>query len=164
MTETNKNLYLFRHSLATKSTRGYGKKILSADILPEGIASIKKLALFLKDITDTEFFSSKIKRCRQTTKIITKITHKKFQFDRRLNEYYHERFSDFKNRVKDFLESLVTSDHQNIVVCTHGMVIAGIKHFILENKFIWKNKLDYPQTGELVILENKTIRLINFNA
>lgn len=158
-----KNLYLFRHALATKSKRGYGKKILSATLLDDGIPAFKKLTLFLKDIRESLNISSKILRCRQSAKIISQITHKKFIYDPRINEFYHEEFEDFTKRVTDFLQDLEKNDHQNIIICTHGIVIAAIKNLILKGKFTKSNRYDYPPTGELVIIKNNKIQNIDFN-
>lgn len=159
----SKNLYLFRHGLATHSTTGYGNKIVSAEILPKGIKAIKKLAYFLKDIDTDINISSEFIRCRQTVKVIEDVTNKKFQFDKRLNEKYKEKFDDFKKRVISFLDNIIKINNKDIVICTHGIVIAAIKNLIINNKFDFEDRYDFPQTGELVIIKDNKFEKIDFN-
>ncbi len=160
----DKNFYLFRHALATKSARGYGRKILTAEILAEGIPSIKNLAEYLKNIHDSIYFSSDVLRCRQTTEIIIRYIHKKPIYDKRLNEFYRETFTSFKERVKEFLREISKSRSKNIFICTHGIVIASFKHFLLENKFTFNNRHDFPKVGELLIIKNNSVKKIEFGS
>lgn len=143
-----KIFYLIRHGLATKKQH-YGKKILSAELLPEGILQVNKLAIALKNIPDSLNYSSEIKRCRQTVEIISHETGKQFVFDRRLNEFYHEKFSEFKHRTKSFLDELMKLNNENFLICTHGMVIAAIKNYLTKGKFTFKDRFDYPEAGQM---------------
>lgn len=159
----NKTLYLFRHAKATGSDVGYGDKILTAEVTPEGIPPIGRMAEYLKTTGVSGNYCSELIRCRQTAKVITDTTGKEFVFDKRLIEYYDETFEEFVSRVKSFLKFLSGTVAANILVCTHGMVIAAMKHLILEGQFTLESELDYPKTGELWILQKSRVEAINFN-
>ncbi len=159
----NKTIYLVRHGLATKSTTGYGDKILTAELLPEAIPSIHRLANYLKDKPTDYNVSSEILRCKQTAAIITSRTDKKFVFDSRLNEYYQETFLQFSNRITLFFNDLKTKPYQNILICTHGAVIAGLKHLILSDSFTEENLTDYPPCGSLLTIRNGSFEVTDFN-
>ena len=158
-----KNFYLFRHGLATKSLIGYGDKILTATLLPEGVPPIERMAEFLKDIPSDFNVSSEFLRCQQTTKIISDITNKKFVRDVRLNEYYNESFEEFRTRVKNFLQEIETQPYKNIIICTHGAVVAALKNLITKNSFYIFQQFTFPKTGVLMIIKNNTIEEIDFN-
>lgn len=159
----NRTLYLFRHALATKSLFGYGDKILTAEILPEGIPPIERMADFLKTVPSDFNVCSEIKRCQQTAAIVTKRAKKEFIFDKRLNEYYKESFGQLRDRVKDFLRDIEVTKHKDILICTHGAVVTAIKNLILKNKFTMFQLYDYPKTGVLLIINGKSIKEIDFN-
>lgn len=159
----NKTWYIFRHALATYSTIGYGAQILTASILPEAIVPIKKMAAFLNTVQPSANFTSEILRCRQTAKIITGITEKPFTHDARLNEYYEEQFDQLSHRVTQFIKEISEHKEVNILVCTHGAVLAGIKHFLIDRTFKKTDLYDYPACGELAIIKNKNLLLKNFN-
>jgi broad specificity phosphatase PhoE len=155
--------YLTRHALATHSTTGYGDEILSAQILPEGIPPIKSMAHFLKDIPTDQNVSSEVLRCQQTAKIISQITHKKFTPDARLNEFYQDTWKTFEERVLSFLSDCLFSNQKKILLCTHGAVIAVLKNHLTKGFFEVSNEFDYPQTGELWIIQNRKLEKKNFN-
>lgn len=157
----DKNIYLVRHGLSTLNKRGYGRKKLTADLLPQGIIESEKAAHYLKNIPDSYNLSSEIPRCKQTAEIITRITGKSFHFDKRLTEFYHETFTDFKKRIIDFLENLSTVPEENIIICTHAAVIVAIKYLLLEDKFIFKNLSDEPLEGEIIVIKNKKHKKIH---
>jgi broad specificity phosphatase PhoE len=163
MKRLSKTLYLFRHGLATHSAEGYGDEILTAHVLPEGKPPVKKLAQYLKTVPLDLQISSEIPRCKETAAIVSEVTGKKFNYDRRLNEYYLETFEDFGLRVKSFLNDLNKQNYQYAAICTHGAVIAAIKNFLLKNNFEVEDQLDYPLTGELWILKENKIKKVNFN-
>ncbi len=171
---TSHQFFIFRHGLATLSTSGYGEQILSAALLPEGVPAVERLGQFLKEMPTDFHFSSEVPRCRQTAEIVQKITGKKFQFDARLNEYHQEPFVQFADRVEGFLNDVIERGDRykahladdvpvSIVICTHGAVIAGIKHFLLEGTFSQEYQLDYTQPGELLQIWNKNVQLHIFN-
>ena len=158
-----KTFYLVRHGLATFSLHGYGKRKLTAPLLPEGITAIKKLAVELKNVGESANISSEIIRCRETSAIIAEITGKEFSFDKRLNEEYHETIKEIRDRVQSLLDEVVALPQSNIILCTHGAIIAAIKNLLIKNKFVTSQQHDFPQTGELVIINDKTVNTINFN-
>lgn len=159
----SKTFYLVRHGIATYSKRGYGKRKLTAPILPEAIPLIKKLAHHLHSIPESHNVSSEIIRCRQTSQIITQITGKTFIFDKRLNEDYHETVAEVRVRVESFLKEMELISQHHIIICTHGAIIAAIKNLLIHKKFVTRMLLDYPQPGELLIIEGMNVRTINFN-
>lgn len=156
-------IILMRHGLATYSTTGYGDKIFSATILPESIPSIEKTAEYVKKIPTDYNVSSEFLRCRQTVQIVSAMTKKQFVFDKRINEFNEETFSNFKERLQNFLDELLQKNVKNILICTHGAVIAGLKQLVLTNNFQEEQLLDFPIPGVLTILENDQIQEINFN-
>lgn len=158
-----KTIYLMRHGLATHSTIGYGDQIVTAQILPEAIPVINKTAAFLKDKPTNANISSEFLRCRQTAEIVTNITNKQFTFDKRLNEFYDESFLQLKNRLQDFLKDLEKKNYANVLLCTHGAVIAGIKHLLLKNSLEEENLLDFALPGVLTIIQNGAIQEIDFS-
>lgn len=163
------NFYIFRHgeTFQTKQAVHYGSQIETAEILPEGIPTIKRLANYLKDKTSDEKsdnFSSPYLRCKQTVKIVKKIINKKFEFEEHLSEYREDKetFEKFANRIKNFLTHLPKSK-RTIIICTHGGVIAGLKHFIIRGKFEEENLYDFPNPGVLLEIKNKKVKSIDFN-
>lgn len=163
MNQYNKTFYLVRHALSTHSKRGYGKRKLTAPILLEGVLAIQKMAEMLKDVPTSANISSEIIRCRETSAIISLITGKKFIFDKRLNEDYQETIGEIRERVQGFLNEISALPQSNIIICTHGVIIAALKNLILKGSFVTKDIHDFPLTGELVIIEKMTVKTINFN-
>lgn len=150
----NKNIYLVRHGLSTLNKRGYGRKKLTADLLPQGEIESEKAAEYLKNISASYNISSPLPRCKQTAEIITRITGKSFHYDERLTEFYHETFTDFKKRVISFLGDLSSVSEKNIIICTHAAVIVVIRYLLIEGKVIFKNLSDEPLEGEIITIKN----------
>src|SRR3989337_3356148 len=94
--------YILRHghTYASWNRIPYGETLYSADIIQQGIKSIKKIGKYLKNIESDYNVSSEFKRCRQTVEIISKISGGKFEFDARLNEDVEEDKNLFIKRVK----------------------------------------------------------------
>lgn len=159
----SKTFYLVRHGIATHSKRGYGKRKLTAALLPEAVPVIERLAQALISVPNSANFSSEIIRCRETSAIITRITGKSFILDSRINEDYHETIGEIRTRVERFLSHIETLPEEHIIICTHGAIIAAIKNLLINKKFVSKQKYDYPNTGELLIYEGEKVRIINFN-
>lgn len=147
--------YLFRHALATENKDGYGDEILSARILPVGIPPTERMAEYIQRLPKSVNWSSELPRCAQTTNIITKITGRTFVTDARLNEYYNESFDALRKRIRSWYDEIVAFHPSAVLVCTHGVVIAGLKHLILEGEFLKSQALDYPKCGELLIISSK---------
>lgn len=172
---TTHRFFIFRHGLATKNPAGYGDQILTAKLLDEGIPAIERVGLYLKEVPGDFEYSSELPRCRETAEIVTRITGKEFAFDARLNEYNQEPFLQFADRVNDFLEDVIekadryrqqrvgTQEPVTIWICTHGAVIAGLKHLLLEGNFSQEYELDYTQPGEILEVWKKNIQLHIFN-
>lgn len=161
-----KTWYLFRHALSTYSKHGYGDEVLSAQILPSETKPIEQMAQYFLKVPNSINFSSEIIRCIQTAQIISKPTGKQFATDKRLNEYHGESFEEFTIRVTSWLDGIEASQtaSENILVCTHGAVIAALKHIILKGTFSEDNALDYPECGELWIIRDKKVESIDFNS
>jgi len=148
--------------LATHSKTGYGDKILTAEILPEGIPPVKRIGAYLREIPYDFGACSEFIRCRQTAAIVSEITGRGFVPDARLNEQYQESFDAVRDRVRAFVIEMQQSPHQHIWVCTHGIVIAALKHLILTGSFAQKDELDYILPGEILVIhagESQVIRL-----
>ena len=166
-----KNYYIFRHGLATHSTTGYGDEIFSAHILPEGKKAIERMAEYLKNISTDFNVSSELIRCQETAEIVSRVTGKKFATDSRINEYSaeenysNESFEAFRQRLLTFLLELEQDEaKQTIIICTHGAVIAGIKHILTEGRFTTDSRFDFPAPGVLIIVKpDGTIKEMDFN-
>lgn len=173
--DTVHRFFIFRHGLATHSKNGYGDQVLNATLLEEGVPAIEKLGTYLKSIPRDYAYSSELPRCRQTAAIVTKATGASFTFDPRLNEYHQEQFAQFTERVNDFLEDVVevadrlcqkrdcSNDPVTIWICSHGAVIACLKHLLLEGTHVQEDELDYTQPGEVLEIWKKNTKLHIFN-
>lgn len=157
--------YIFRHgqTYATWNRIPYGETVYSADIIPQGIESIKKIGKYLKDIESDYNVSSEFKRCRETVEIISKITGEEFKFDKRLNENIEEDKNMFIKRVKSFVDETKKKNFQNIVICTHGAVISVIKYLILTGKTTNIKLADFPPPGVLLVIKERMLKEMNFN-
>ncbi len=160
-----KRYYIFRHgeTFATKGHFGYGLNIYSASILDTGIPTIEKLAEYLKDIPSDYNVCSEFKRCRQTVAIVEKTTGKKFEYDAHLNEYILEPIWRFRKRVRHFIEDCEDKNYETVMICTHGAVMAALKHLLTTHKFKLRNLIDYPKPGILMIIEDGKLTEVNFN-
>ena len=158
-----KKYYIVRHGLATYSKTGYGHEVYSAELKPEGIPPIERLAEYLKDISTDYNVSSAVLRCVQTTEIISSIAGKQFVTDPRLKEFYGEDQFSLIKRVRSFVEEMDQSEYQNILICTHGAVIAGLKHFLTTGFFEFKNSADYSGTGQMMVIQDKDVEILDFN-
>jgi len=167
---------LFTSPYYTKHRLEYGDKILTAEILPEGIPAIKKLGEYLKGIKTDYNAMSGVLRVRQTVEIIQKISGKKFVEDKRLHELmeppngtdpsiypYTETLEDMTKRVQELLNEVVYKKYENVLLGTHGGVIATLKHLIVEEYFERRNLYDFPPPNVLTIIKDKNIEEIDFN-
>lgn len=159
-----KTYYIFRHgeTFATKANKWYWHKLYSAQILDEGKPAIIKLAQFLKKIPTDYNVCSPFLRCRQTADIVSNITGKKFEFDSRIREYELEFPIYFKRRVMNFLLEMESSNKQNIIICTHALVIELIIQYLTEGKISLKNRLKAPLPGVLTIIQNRKLKEFSF--
>ena len=157
-------IYIFRHGMAVRPNESYGSRVLTAELLPEGIPPIQRLARYLTLAPSEYQACSEVLRCRQTAAIVTEATSKAFVIDPRLREYHQESFDEFSLRTKDFADEIQQAGYQNLMLCTHGAVIAALKHYLIDGKFSRRYETDYTQTGQLLIIhDNKSTEVLDFN-
>ncbi len=160
------NFYIFRHgeTFFTKHDLPYYENLAkTADILPEARAPITKMAKYLKKIPTDANFTSPYRRCIQTTKIIEKITGKRFKREKNLRDFYSESFNKMLKRISNFLKKINNQKYQSVAICSHGFPIAILTSLITKGKFTLKELNSYPKPGVLICIENGKIRKINFN-
>lgn len=161
-----KTYYIFRHgeTFATKMKRWYWHKLYSAPILDEGKPVITKLAEYLKNIPSEYNVSSPFLRCRQTTEIVTNVTGKKFEIDRRIREYEFFELPYFlKRRVINFLIEMENSPHQNIIICTHAIIIEMLIQYLTKGQISFRHRIVAPLPGVLTVITGKQLKQIDFN-
>ncbi|MDX2161050.1 MAG: histidine phosphatase family protein [bacterium] len=156
---------IFRHGLATHSKTGYGDQIWTAQVLPEGIPPIQRLAGFLQhEGTRPDMAAcSELLRCRQTAAIVTAATGVAFTPDARLNEQIDETFDQVRERVRGFIAAVNASPHQSIWVCTHGAIIAALKNLLTVGLFTPSDALDYTKPGEILRIAGDRVEIFRFN-
>ena len=165
------DFYIFRHG-DTKDSENLLNKIFghqgdsrTLPILPEGVPALKKIGKFLKDIPTDANFCSPYLRCMDSARIVGTIAKKNYQPDKRIQELEKngERFTSFKKRVIGFINEIEKKNCSAVSICTHGAVIAAIKHLKAEGSFFFFQALDYPAPGNLIIIKNGKVENINFN-
>lgn len=144
--------YIFRHGLATHSTTGYGERALTAELLPEGKAAVHLLGEHLKQFPIELGLTSPVPRCLQTARIVTQHTQLPFTIEAALTEYYPEVFEPFQVRLRSLARQLLAHPARHMALCTHGGVIAGLRHLLLGESFTEAQLLEYPQPAGLVII------------
>ncbi|MGQ9909187.1 MAG: histidine phosphatase family protein [Candidatus Flexifilum sp.] len=152
MMHAEQTWYIFRHGLATRSRTGYGDQILTATLLPEGIPPIERLAEHMKAYPCDIGLRSELIRCQQTADIVSRATGYPFAPDPRLNETIDETFDSLRERVRAFIADYAASPHRHLWICTHGAVIAALKHLLTRGEFTPPSQNDYTQPGELLIV------------
>lgn len=156
--------YILRHGMAVHPNVGYGANVLSAELLPEGIPPIRRLAQYLRLVPTDYQVCSEVLRCRQTAALVTEATGREFVIDPRLKEYYQETFDELSRRAKSFCDEIQPSGYQNVLICTHGSVIAALKHYLIDGHFERRQETDYTQTGQLLIIhDDKSVEVLDFN-
>jgi len=153
LTNNHQTFYLFRHGLATHSTTGYGNRALSAELLTEGEVAVHQLGTYLHQFPVELAMTSPVPRCVQTASIVTEHTGWQFQVEDQVTEYYPEIFGPFHDRLTAFAHHLTTLPQRQIAICTHGGVIAGLRHLLTEGSFSESQILDYPEPAGLVIVD-----------
>jgi len=159
------NYYIFRHgeTFFSKFKIPYGIFINVAPILPSKIPVTKRLAEYLKNVPTDANFSSPYLRCKQTIKIIEKVSLKKFVFDTRLGEFHNETINKMEARLTNFLEEIKKKNFQNVMICSHGWPIVCLKDIILKGKLDSQDLGKYPNPGILICIKNGKVKEINFN-
>jgi broad specificity phosphatase PhoE len=164
-------LYIFRHGDTIRSSnlffRIFGNITDShkLKILPKAIPALEKIGEFFKDVHTDVNLSSPYLRCVESTEIVGRISKKHFVTDERLREMERngETFLAFKNRVKSFLDDIQSKNYSAVSICTHGAVMAALKHLLISGKFYPFQIVDYPSPGKLLIIKMGKLTEINFN-
>lgn len=168
------DFYIFRHG-NTKNTEGVNsiiKRFVSVGggprdlpILPKSEFALKQMGEYLKDIPTDANFMSPYLRCRESSKIVGDISGKEFITDERIRELRDDMdgFINFKKRINDFLREIEEKGYSSVAICTHGAVIAALKHLITEGRFFYLQGVDFPSPGKLMIIKNKKVKILNFN-
>ncbi len=160
-----KTYYMFRHGLTqpVKDGRWYWGTLYSAAILDEAKPSIIRIGQFLKNIDSDFNVTSPFRRCVQTSEIVTEITGKKFEPDRRIGEYAFEFPWSFKKRVLRFIEEMENSEHKTIIICTHAVVLEMLVQYFTNGHISLRHRIKAPLTGVLTIIKDKKISSKDFN-
>jgi broad specificity phosphatase PhoE len=151
-----KHWFIFRHGLATHAL-SYGDTILTADLLPEGLPAVEKLADLLANKPCDVLYSSPLARCKHTAEKVAEKKQIEIIQDERLRDYYDESHDAFKLRVADFLTEAAQRENQSIFICTHGIVIAALKHLIQEGSFNMADELDFPPPASMYEINGGTV-------
>ena len=161
------NYYIFRHAETyfSKFNLHYGNMVENAEILPEGIPAIKRLADHLKTIKTDKNYTSPYKRCLQTVGIINKITGWIFNTDDRLHDYNRniETIPEMIQRIERFHNEINQSGLKVVAVCTHGYPISALIQLITKDSVSIPDLDNYPKSGVLTIIKNKKIEEIDFS-
>lgn len=163
-----KTYYLFRHG-ETFVTQSKGKKLwyglhhFSAHTLPGGLKKTESIGKYLQNKPIDYYVSSQYLRCKETAAIVAKSTHKDFSFDKRLNSFFIETPWHFKKRLQNFLADMESSEFQSIAICTHGLVLLVLMMLLTKKRFSFKEIFIHPSPGQLLIIENGKLQIVNFN-
>ena len=161
--------YIFRHGDTVNSKNLFDRLSVKKDIhdlpiLPESYSALEKIGEFLKDVPTDANFCSPYLRCRQSMEIVEKFSGKKYVIDPRIEELEgHINFSDFQKRMISFLTEIKEKKYSAVSICTHGAVIAALKHLETSEKFYFFQVFDYPEPGNLIIIKDGKVKTINFN-
>ena len=135
------DFYIFRHGDTVNSKNPFDKLSIKKNtrnlpILPESYPALEKIGKYLKDIPTDADFSSPYLRCRQSVEIVGKFSGKKYVLNPRIEELEgHINFPDFNKRITSFLGEIKEKSYSTVSICTHGAVIAAIKHIETRGKF-----------------------------
>ena len=157
-------LNIFRHgeTYQSKFNVVYGAEELTAEVLPEAVPTVERIGEYLKSVPTEANFTSEYLRCRQTAEIIESVSGKKFQSTPLLNEFVAGQFSDLQDRGLKFLEMVEDKRFDQVVVCTHGAVMACLKHLVMEGDFLERDLFDYPATGVVWEISKEGLTEKNF--
>lgn len=147
---------LFGHN--SKDSRNIGIKM-------EAYPVLKKIGSYLKNVKTDANFTSPYPRCADSAKIVGEVAKKKFVKNDMLRELEKngEGFNKFGLRVRTFLNMIHDKKYSSVAICTHGAVIGALKHLIVSGEYSFYNVWDYPQPGNLIIIKNKKIEVMDFN-
>ncbi len=156
--------YIFRHGIAKlDSSQSYGDKARTQGLLPEAEPGVKALADYLGQFEAEAGFRSPVLRCQQTAAKVSETTGLEFAVDERITEDYQEEFPEVEARVRDFFEELQDAQLSSVMICTHGIVVAGLKHLLLDGAFLSHQTSDFPpQAGLIIIRDGKLVEEKHF--
>jgi broad specificity phosphatase PhoE len=166
------DLYIFRHGNTVNSNnlfiKFFGiwrKDSHSLVTLPKALPALKRIGEYLKNIKTNADFTSPYIRCVDSARVVSEVTGKTYQEDERVRELEArgESFESLKSRVGNFLAEIADKNYSAVSICTHGAVIATIKHLATGRSFPHFKIFDYPNPGNLVTIKNGKIETINFN-
>lgn len=161
------NIYIFRHAETyfSKNQIAYRDQIESADILPEGIPAIERLAKYLNDIKTEVNFTSPYKRCQQTSKIVSDITSKKFETDDDLRDWdpRKERTEEMIKRILKFSRNLQSTNLKSALICTHGYPINALIAYFTKGFIREADLPNFPNPGVLVSIIDGKVAFKDFN-
>ncbi len=161
--------YIFRHgeTFYTKNNFPYGENFETAEIIPESVPVIERIGSYLKDKIADNNYTSPFKRALQTVEIIENITGKKFIVDERLSEEglsrAQETINQLEERLKGFVANIENNKVSSIAICSHGWPIAALIAILTKGNVTKMDLSCFPKCGELTIIENKSIKTLDFN-
>jgi len=166
------DLYIFRHGDTIESGSllakifGYHGNTHTMPILAKGVPALEKIGNYLKNVPTDANYCSPYLRCIDSAKIVGTVAGKIYKADERLREFKEdgEKFSHFRKRVENFLSETDKKNYSAVSICTHGAVIAAIKHLQNGGNFFFFQVLDFPKPGDLIIIKDKKIKTIDFNS
>lgn len=165
------DFFVFRHGDTTQSNRKLlgifrSRDTFNLPILQTGVPALEKIGRYLKNIPTQANFVSPFSRCVESAKIVGKISGKEFKIDKRIRELERdgESFSSLHKRITEFIEDIARKKYSAVAICTHGAVIAGMKHLLTNGKFYFFQVIDYPSPGNLIIIKDRKVKEINFNS
>lgn len=165
--------YLFRHGPTEVTNKQaelgipvqYNETNLTAQILPEGVATIEQLGKYLLSQGVEGYLSSPSLRCKQTCVIITLITGKEFEFDERLAEDEKQTLEERERKLVGFLKDLGRLDYKKVAICTHGTNISILINLLTNSKKIENPLAQFPKPGMVTVIAqgNTKIAELDFN-
>jgi broad specificity phosphatase PhoE len=165
------DFYIFRHGDTIETGKWWfkfiGRKYDSRNIriLPKAKYGLEGIGKFLKNIKTDANFTSPYIRCIESSDIVGRISHKKYQPDDRIRELERngESLRSFNERVRSFFDEIRSNNYSAVSICTHGAVIGTLKHLAKRDKFCFFHVLDYPNPGNLIIIKDGMIKTLDFN-
>lgn len=158
--------YIFRHgeTFSTRDGIPYGDRQFEAEILPQGVPAIKRLAEHLKATHFDYYYTSELLRCLQTSQVVASALGVEFEKNKLLNEMLEPTFEEFRERVQNFINETEGREHKTYLLCTHGAVISALKHLLVFGKYEKENLLDYPIPGTLMVINSSGSEIVDFNS
>jgi broad specificity phosphatase PhoE len=165
------DLYILRHGDTTESGNlffrlfGHKGSSFNLPILPKGLPPLQKIGEYLKSVPTEANFCSPYIRCVDSAKVVGKIADKKFDNESRISEFERngEGFGYFYKRVKNFFDDIKSKKYSSVSICTHGAVIAALKHLATGRSFHRLQIWDFPKPGNLIVIKDSKVEILNFN-